>query len=436
MCLKEYKKSFIIILNILILFIVSYYPLSKEFESFFTKDNLKYFNSSIISNENSNILDIKNNKKSNFNPNIKCVPTDNKIYWNNETDLESEKNIDEIINSKSLKISFDNKTHFYKRKNPKISIIITVFNQGVYIKEAYAHIQKQELKDIEIIFVDDASTDNSSLIINELMEKDKRIVYLKNDINRNQFYSINKGVLESTGEYILSIDPDDFLLNNILIKAYETAKFYDLDIIEFYMFWGLSLWDVKYKSGIICNNSNVRDVFYFGGTRNLPDKLVKREIYINAINYMPKDLYYENYHAHTDDTIFFGLIHFANSYGFLEQVGYFYNIKPNRRTKIYLDKREKVNSEIRSLFNIMKYFMIKSDENLIEKNNMPFKFFIKKVKGILKRDMKYLTKGFDFFIEVFNLYLACQFFKQEQKDIIIKFKRKFIFKKRYYKYKN
>ena len=83
--------------------------------------------------------------------------------------------------------------------------------------------------------MDDASTDNSSSIIRELMEKDKRIIYLKNNINRKQYYSINYGVLNSNGEYILSVDPDDFIINNILIKAYETAKLYNLDILQFYM---------------------------------------------------------------------------------------------------------------------------------------------------------------------------------------------------------
>ena len=48
----------------------------------------------------------------------------------------------------------------------------------------------------------------------------------------------------------------------------------------------------------------------------------------------------------------------------------------------------------------MKYFIIKSDNNIIEKNFMPFKFFAKKVNGIVKRDMKYITEGFDFYIEV------------------------------------
>lgn len=67
------------------------------------------------------------------------------------------------------------------------------------------------MKDIEIIFVIDASKDNSEKIIKELMEKDKRIILLKNEENKRAFYSRNKGILASKGEYILVIDPDDLL---------------------------------------------------------------------------------------------------------------------------------------------------------------------------------------------------------------------------------
>ena len=77
----------------------------------------------------------------------------------------------------------------------------------------------QSLKEIEIIFIDDASIDNSSLDVENLMEKDKRIVYLKNKKNRGQFYSRNKAVLYSKGEYVIIVDPEDLLLNNILIKC-------------------------------------------------------------------------------------------------------------------------------------------------------------------------------------------------------------------------
>ena len=112
------------------------------------------------------------------------------------------------------------------------------------------------MKDIEIIFVDDASTDNSSQIIHSFIKKDKRIIYIKNKINKGAFYSRNQGILLSKGKYILIHDPDDLLLNNILMKSYEISEYYNLDIIQFYVIRGSyinnKIWKKnKYKSGIL-----------------------------------------------------------------------------------------------------------------------------------------------------------------------------------------
>lgn len=69
-----------------------------------------------------------------LNPNKRCFQTDNKIYWKNQIDLELEKSKKEIENSNLLKISFDNKEDFFKRENPKISLIITTLTtQIIYI---------------------------------------------------------------------------------------------------------------------------------------------------------------------------------------------------------------------------------------------------------------------------------------------------------------
>ena len=67
-----------------------------------------------------------------------------------------------------------------------------------------------------------------------MKRKDHRIVYLKNKKNYGTFFSRNKGVLHANGEYVITIDPDDLLLNNILIKCYDYANRYKLDIIQFY----------------------------------------------------------------------------------------------------------------------------------------------------------------------------------------------------------
>ena len=118
----------------------------------------------------------------------------------------------EIKNYKYSKINIKGKKDYIKKRNPKVSLIITIYNQENFLKYAYLYIQKQKLEDIEIIFIDDASTDMSSKIIQSLMKNDKRIIYIKNKRNKGAFYSRNEGILLSKGKYILIHDPDDLLL--------------------------------------------------------------------------------------------------------------------------------------------------------------------------------------------------------------------------------
>ena len=159
----------------------------------------------------------------------------NELFWRNES-VNLIKIEEEILKYKyhCFKISFEKKEDFYQRKNPKISVIITIYNQKDFIKIIYTCIQNHSIKDIEIIFVDDASTDGSKRIIKLLMKKDKRIIYIKNAINKGQYYSRYKGILSSKGKYIIIIDPDDLLLNDILTKAYTLANYYKLDIVHYY----------------------------------------------------------------------------------------------------------------------------------------------------------------------------------------------------------
>ena len=152
---------------------------------------------------------------------------------------------------------------------------------------------------------------------------------------------------------------------------------------------------------------------------------------MRAIYFMPNEIYNADYQSHTDDTIFFGIIHFANSYGFLEQIGYYYNTSPKRKPKLLFleSKKSIINKEIKSLFNIMKYFIIRSDNNTIEKNYIAYRFFYDKVRKKLNNNLKYVTEYFPFFIDVLNLYLDCTFFTKKEKNIILKYKHKITIKK-------
>jgi glycosyltransferase involved in cell wall biosynthesis len=356
-----------------------------------------------------------------------------KIYYKNETTLKLNKLRMEIKKYKYSKINIKGKKDYIKKRNPKVSLIITIYNQENFLKYAYFYIQKQELKDIEIIFVDDASSDNSSKLIYSLMKNDKRIIYIKNKTNKGAFHSRNEGILLSKGKYILIHDPDDLLLNNILIKSYEIAEYYNLDILQFYVIRGSfdknKIWKRnKYKSGILYSEE-VKNVFFFSVTRTLWDKLIKREIFVKSINSMSEEFRKEKYIVHSDDTIFWGIICSTNSYGFLEQIGYFYNYEnPESIVHHYFDINM-INLIFRSLFSTLKYYYFQTKENKLEKNYVCYKFFDEKIYKTHRNMTIYLTDGFDYIIDVLDKYINCCFFNEEQINKFIDFKKLIIKRK-------
>ena len=356
-----------------------------------------------------------------------------KIYYKNEKNLNLKNIKKQIKNYKKLKIHFDNNDDFVKCEKPKISLIMTVYNQENFIKYIYSSIINQQLKEIEIIVIDDHSTDNSSKIINKFMEKDKRIIYMKNKVNKGAFYSRNKGVLISKGEYILIIDPDDLLLNEILKKSYEIANYYNLDIVQYYSIKGSynknKIWTKnKYKSGILYSHE-VKDVFFYSISRTLWDKLIKKEVFVKGINFMRKEFQREKYFIHSDDTVLWGIISSATSYGFMEQIGYFYNYEnPNSTVHLYYNPKF-MNIIFRSLFATLNYYYEQTEENELEKNFVGYKFFFEKIFPYYLNLTDNLTKGFGFIIKVLNKYINCSFFNQTQRMNLTKFRNLIIKRK-------
>ncbi|WP_157151003.1 glycosyltransferase [Brachyspira sp. SAP_772] len=117
-------------------------------------------------------------------------------------------------------------------ENIKITIIAPVYNVEPYLKECLDSLINQTLKEIEIICIDDCSTDNSYQILDEYAKKDDRIVILQNDENRGVGYTRNIGEKLAKGEYLYFIDPDDYISLNFLECMYNTAKKYNSDIVQ------------------------------------------------------------------------------------------------------------------------------------------------------------------------------------------------------------
>jgi len=115
----------------------------------------------------------------------------------------------------------------------KVSIIIPVFNSEQHIEKCLKSLQKQTLKEIEIICVDDRSTDASYDILKQTAETDDRIKVFLNEENKGTLCSRKKGVEEATGEYIMFADNDDWYDIDACERLYERIKKEKVDILMY-----------------------------------------------------------------------------------------------------------------------------------------------------------------------------------------------------------
>lgn len=113
----------------------------------------------------------------------------------------------------------------------KVSIVIPVCNVENYLKECLDSVINQTLKDIEIICVDDGSTDSSLDILRMYEKKDKRIKVIT---KKNSGYgnTMNVGMAVAEGKYIGIVESDDYIANNMFERLYDTAVQYKAEIVK------------------------------------------------------------------------------------------------------------------------------------------------------------------------------------------------------------
>ena len=115
-------------------------------------------------------------------------------------------------------------------KNKTLSIVVPVYNGEKYLAKCLDTIINQTYKNIEIIVVDDGSTDGSKEIINSYMEIDSRIIAFFNE-NKGVSSARNLGIKNSSGDYITFVDSDDWLDLNLYNEAIEKIEENNCDIL-------------------------------------------------------------------------------------------------------------------------------------------------------------------------------------------------------------
>ena len=111
----------------------------------------------------------------------------------------------------------------------KVSVVVPVYNSEKYVYECLRSLEKQTLKEIEFIIIDDGSTDSSLEIIKKFQKKDGRFRVYSQE-NKGVGKTRNRGLKLARGEYIGFVDSDDFVNENYFFKLYEGAKKYDADV--------------------------------------------------------------------------------------------------------------------------------------------------------------------------------------------------------------
>ena len=202
--------------------------------------------------------------------------------------------------------------------NPKISIILPVYNGEAFLQETLISIQNQDFKDIEIIIIDDKSTDNSTILIKELMKTEPRISFYQNEENKGPLYTKKKGILSAKGKYIMIIDDDDkFLQRDAFTSLYEEAEKFNLDILEFKSILSTSLLNIDQynKTGkenySILYQNELNNYMYFPGFLGVIEKYDNKKV-----NHFVKTILYVNILEQIDDKYFNIRINYYEDYMF------------------------------------------------------------------------------------------------------------------------
>ena len=234
-------------------------------------------------------------------------------------------------------------------KNPKISVIIPIYNGGKYLHYSLRSIQNQKMKDLEIIIIDDCSTDDSLTIIEKYMKEDERIRIIKNTENRKILYSKSFSVLNSKGKYIILLDQDDiFIRDDVFDMLYNEAEKEDLDLVHIrdickhnLFFKNLTRVNFVERHLIFQKRTHykkqpeLKDKIYKDQNYLLWGLLIKSDIYKKAIYHLWPLIINYKITFHEDYNITFMLIILAQKYKYLNNFALIHLNHSNSTSKNY-----------------------------------------------------------------------------------------------------
>ena len=359
----------------------------------------------------------------------------------NETKLEKNEILTEIINETLYDLEKINKEKtkikeftdfiskgelinpnekFYKSNEPKISIVISIYNGEGYIKDALLSIQNQDFKDIEIIMVDDCSKDNSVNLIKELMLIDPRIVLYQNEENRGALYTKTKGVLNSKGKFVMLLDEDDlYAQKDSFSILYEEAERNNLDILAFSYIIGspdkfANNKPSKYIETKILYQPDIIEKMYEHTSEGkikkvgftLFNNFIKTELFKKVI-YLIEDKFFNITMNYNDDCLLFFLLT-RNAFNFkqIKKIFYFCYVRAYTNQEINFRKKEKSknyeNILCLSNLNFVELLLLKTNNTYEDKKIASYEFELSYLNHYCRNNRFAIRKGIAVSTKIYN----------------------------------
>jgi glycosyltransferase involved in cell wall biosynthesis len=353
----------------------------------------------------------------------------------------SNKDIEGFRRINSMNILLDNKKKYHKTEHPIISVILIVYNQFDCIHKAIRSIQNQSVKNLEIIAIDDCSSDNSVEILKKYQKEDNRIIIIIHKTNQGKIKSRSDGIKKAKGKYITVLDGDDGLIHkDILNNSLYVANIGNLDVVEFKI--------IPYKKGkrkkyclnkykINTNNiiyqPKLRTIFFSLANnfkhrsvrnRNICGKIIKNQVFKEVLNRIgPK--FTEDYILDYEDTIMtVALFQVANSYYYMKEEGYYYSRDDKRKSlSSKINKNKPIGKIIKGMdpVKFLQFLIEKTRNNKIEKQlvyhetmsvNYHWNFYNR------------INHDFQMIYYILDKLIKSRFLSKDQKHILISMKKR------------
>ena len=282
----------------------------------------------------------------------------------NQIDINTYYNI--CTNEKLLsdeKIIFDN--------NPDISIIIPNYNNEQMLLKSIRSIQNQSFKNIEIIIVDDCSTDNSTEIYKYLLKTDPRIRIFKHLKNLGAWRSRLDGFLYSRAKFILHFDTGDFYSDNLVLEdAYKLITNYNVDSVRFSFKLSKKKEDINFESWNFTFPPQDRKIVYGTRTYNtlfwaygpIWNRITRANIFTKGLDFI--DEYILNAYKNLYEDRWWNS--FANnasySYCMVNRVGYIYLRLPGSAGVVYYGDEQRNEKTLKELIYLWYFEYIMLDK--------------------------------------------------------------------------